>query len=348
VAKIYDFAVEGKAERRATTTAKGRTMKFSCYTLVALAAIGYAASAGAQQGYPNKPIRLIVGFAPGGNTDTVARIVGQRLGERLGTQVVTDNRGGAGGTIGTEMAAQANPDGYTLTMGTTTTHAIAVAAYPKLRYDPVKDFTPIALVAIAPYLLVVHSSVAAGNLKEFISFVKARPGKLNYGSAGQATTTHLVMATLTTRAGLDMAHIPFKGNGPATTAVLAGEVQTLFGALPPLLPHVNAKRIRALAISSAKRSVSLPNVPTVAESGYPGFNVTLWLGFFTSKGTPAAVVKRLESELVAIADSAETKEQMIKQGLESHSAGSAELGKLMKAEIENYKSVFKSAGITMQ
>jgi tripartite-type tricarboxylate transporter receptor subunit TctC len=323
-------------------------MIFHRYTLIALTAMGCAAAASAQQTYPNKPIRLIVGFAPGGNTDTVARIVGQRLGERLGTQVVIDNRGGAGGTIGTEMAARANADGYTLTMGTTTTHAIAVAAYPQLRYDPVMDFTPAALVAIAPYLLVVHSSVAARNLKEFISFVKSQPGKLNYGSAGQATTTHLVMATLTTRAGLDMTHIPFKGNGPATTAVLGGEVQTLFGALPPLLPHVKAGRVRSLAISSAERSASVPDVPTVAESGYPGFNVTLWLGFFTPKGTPPAVVKRLESELVQIAQSQDTKEQMMKQGLESHSIGAAGLGKLLKAEIENYKSVFKSAGIKMQ
>ena len=300
------------------------------------------------QAYPNKPIRLIVGFAPGGNTDTVARIVGQKLGERLGTQVIIDNRGGAGGTLGTEIAAQANPDGYTLTMGTTTTHAIAVAAYPKLRYDPVKDFAPIALVANAPYLLVTHSSIKVNNLKDFIAYVKARPGKLNYGSAGTATTTHLVMATLTTRAGLDMAHIPFKGNGPATTAVLAGEVQALFGALPPLLPHVTTNRVRALAISSAKRSESVPNVPTVAESGYPGFNVTLWLGFFAPRGTPPAVLKRLESELTAIASAADTKDQMLKQGLEAYSAGSAELGKLLKAEVENYKTVFKSAGIKME
>lgn len=209
----------------------------------------------AQQTYPNKPIRLIVGFAPGGNTDTVGRLVGQKLGERLGQQVIIDNRGGAGGTIGTEMAARANPDGYTLTMGTTTTHAIAVAAYPKLTYDPIRDFTPIAMVAIAPYLLVVNSKVSARNLKEFVSLVKSQPGKLNYGSAGQATTTHLVMATLTTRAGLDMAHVPFKGNGPATTAVLGGEVQALFGALPPLLPHV-ARRPRTRPSESGRARAS--------------------------------------------------------------------------------------------
>lgn len=311
----------------------------------AAAALAFVPGAFAQQSYPVKPIRLIVGFAPGGNTDTVGRLVGQRLGERLGGQVIIDNRGGAGGTIGTEMAARANPDGYTLTMGTTTTHAIAVAAYPKLTYDPVKDFSPVALVAIAPYLLVVNSKIPSRDLKEFIALAKSQPGKLNYGSAGQATTTHLVMATLTTRAGLDMAHVPFKGNGPATTAVLGGEVQALFGAVPPLLPHVSTGRVRALAISSAARLPSLPDVPTVAESGFPGFNVTLWLGFFTPAGTPAAVVKRLESELLQIARSADMKEQMSRQGLEAHGASAAELAQLLKAEIVNYRNVFKTANI---
>jgi tripartite-type tricarboxylate transporter receptor subunit TctC len=314
----------------------------------ALLAAAVCATASAQQNYPTKPIRLIVGFAPGGNTDTVARLMGQRLGERLGTQVIIDNRGGAGGTIGTELAARANPDGYTLTMGTTTTHAIAVAAYPQLRYDPVNDFAPAALVAIAPYLLVVHASVPARTLKEFIAYAKGQPGKLNYGSAGQATTTHLVMATLTTRAGLDMGHVPFKGNGPATTAVLSGEVQALFGAVPPLLPHANAGKLRSLAISTAKRLPSLPDVPTVAESGFPGFDVSLWLGFFAPRGTPAPIMKRLESELMQIAASADMKEQMSRQGLEANSASAAELAKLVKSDIANYKAVFKSAGIKIE
>lgn len=306
------------------------------------------AAAAAQQGYPDRPIRLIVGFAPGGNTDTVARIVGQKLGDRLGTQVVIDNRGGAGGTIGTELAARANPDGYTMTMGTTTTHAIAVAAYPKLAYDPIKDFDPIALVANAPYMLVVPAKLPPRNLKEFIAHVKSNAGKLNYGSAGTATTTHLVMATLTTRAGLDMAHIPFKGNGPATTAVLAGEVQALFGAVPPLLPHIKTGRVRALAVSTGKRLESVPDVPTVAESGYPGFDMALWLGFFTPRNTPRPIIKRLETELLQVTRAEDTKDQMGKQGLEARGAGSAELAKMLKAEIQNYRTVFKTAGIKVQ
>jgi tripartite-type tricarboxylate transporter receptor subunit TctC len=313
-----------------------------------MVALSCAATAGAQQPFPSRPIRLIVGFAPGGNTDTVARVVGHKLAERLGTQVVIDNRGGAGGTIGTEIAARATPDGYTLTMGTTTTHAIAVAAYSKLRYDPAKDFTPAALVAIAPYLLVVHPSIPARNLKEFVALVKSQPGKLNYGSAGTATTTHLAMVTLATRAGLDMTHVPFNGNGPATTAVLGGQVQVLFGAMPPLLPLVPAGRVRPIVVSSAKRSVSLPDVPTVAESGYPGFDVTLWLGFFAPRGTPPAVMKRLETELLHVVQSPDVKEQMTRQGLEPHSATSAELAKLVRTEIENYKTAFKTAGIKME
>jgi tripartite-type tricarboxylate transporter receptor subunit TctC len=320
-------------------------MKTIRYVLAASAVLAFAVQA---QPYPSKPIRLVVGFAPGGNTDTVARVVGQKLGERLGQQVVIDNRAGAGGTIATGEVARSAPDGYTLTMGTTTTHAIAVAAYPKLTYDPSGDFEPIALVAIAPYLLVVHSSIPARNLGEFVALVKSQPGKFNYGSAGQATTTHLVMATLATRAALDMVHVPFKGNAPATTALLSGDVPVLFGGLPPLLPHVSSGRVRALAISSAKRSPSVPDVPTVAESGYPGFDISLWLGFFAPKGTPGAIVKRLESELVQIAQSAEIKELMEKQGLEPHAAGAGELAKLVRTEIETYKSVFKAANIKME
>ncbi|MBI2297098.1 MAG: tripartite tricarboxylate transporter substrate binding protein [Betaproteobacteria bacterium] len=323
-------------------------MRFCRYLSAVVVALGCATAASAQQPYPNKPIRLIVGFAPGGNTDTVGRIVGQKLGEWLGTQVVVDNRGGASGTIGTELAARATPDGYTLTMGTSTTHAIAVAAFSKLRYDPIKDFAPIALVASAPYLLTVHSSVPARSVKELVALVKSQPGKFNYGSAGAATTTHLVMVTFATRAELDMTHIPFKGNGPATAALLAGEVQVLFGAVPPLLGHVNAGRVHALAISSGKRSQALPQIPTVAESGYRGFDMALWLGFFAPSGTPPGVVKRLESALVEIVQSPETKELLMRQGVEPYSMGSGDLAKLVKAEIENYKSVFKTAGIKMQ
>ena len=300
------------------------------------------------QTYPTRPVKLIVGFEPGGNTDTVARIVAQKLSERLGQQVIVENKLGAAGTIGTAEAARAAPDGYTLTMGTTTTHAIAPAAFAKLPYDPVADFEPIALVASAPYLLVVQPSFPAKDLKAFVSAVKAQPGKFNYGSAGQATTTHLVMATLASKAGLEMVHIPYKGNAPATTAVLGGQIEVLFGALPPLLPHVTAGKLRPLAISSGKRSTSLPEVPTVAEQGFPGYDMALWLGFFAPKGTPPAIVKRLETELLNVAQSAELKEALQKQGLEPYPVGTADLSRMLKAEIDTYKTVFKAANIPVQ
>ena len=315
----------------------------------AMLALAAAAALAAQaQSYPNRPIKLMVGFEPGGNTDVVARVVAQKLGERLGQQVIVENKAGASGTIATGEAARAAPDGYTLTMGTTTTHAIAPSAYKSLTYDPAGDFEPIALVASAPYLLVVQPSFPAKNLQEFVAHVKTQPGKLNYGSAGQATTTHLVMATFAHKAGLDMVHVPYKGNAPATTAVLGGQIEILFGGLPPLLPHVKAGKLKALAISSAKRSSSLPDVPSVSEQGFPDYDMALWLGFFAPKGTPAAIVKRLETELLAVAQSPELKEMLQKQGLEPFPMAGADMAKMMRSEIETYRTVFKAAKIPVQ
>ena len=300
------------------------------------------------QNYPSKPIRLIVAFPPGGSTDIIARIVGQKLGERLGQQVVIDNRGGAGGTIGTEIAARANPDGYTLTMGTTSTHVIAAGAYANLKYDPIKDFEPITLVASTPYLLVVNPGVKANSLKEFIALAKSQPGKLNYASAGTGTTTQLAMEMLKTAAGIDVVHVPYNGNGPANTATLGGQVQVLFGSMPAVLTQAKAGRLRPLAVGTPKRSPSLPDVPTVAESGYPGFDASLWLGFFAPKGTPAAILKRLQSELTGIAQSPEMKEQFERNGAEPLTTSPAELTKLLKVEIDKYSKVIKAAGIKLE
>lgn len=306
------------------------------------------AAAAAAQSYPSKPIRLIVAFPPGGSTDIIARIVGQKLGERLGQQVVIDNRGGAGGTIGTEIAARANPDGYTLTMGTTSTHVIAAGAYAKLKYDPINDFEPLTLVATTPYLLVVNPGVKANSLKEFIALAKSQPGKLNYASAGTGTTTQLAMEMLKTAAGIDVVHVPFNGNGPANTATLGGQVQALFGSMPAVLTQAKAGRLRPLAVGTPKRSPSLPDVPTVAESGYPGFDASLWLGFFAPKGTPAPILKRLQSELVAIAQSPEMKEQFERNGAEPITNTPTDFTKLIKTEIEKYTKVIKAAGIKLE
>jgi tripartite-type tricarboxylate transporter receptor subunit TctC len=305
-------------------------------------------AAAVAQNYPNKPIRLIVAFPPGGSTDIIARIVGHKLGERLGQQVVIDNRGGAGGTIGTEIAARANPDGYTLTMGTTTTHVIAAGVYKKLKYDPVNDFAPLTLVATTPYLLVVNPGVKANSLKEFIALVKSQPGKLNFASAGTGSTTQLAMEMLKTAAGIDIVHVPYNGNGPANTATVGGQVQALFGSMPAVLPQAKAGRLRPLAVGTAKRSPSLPDVPTVAESGYPGFDASLWLGFFAPKGTPTPILKRLQTELTGIAQSPEMKEQFERNGASALTTTPAELTKLLKAETDKYAKVIKAAGIKLQ
>ncbi|MDB5922530.1 MAG: LacI family transcriptional regulator [Betaproteobacteria bacterium] len=302
----------------------------------------------AQDKYPNKPVRLIVAFPPGGSTDIIARLVGQRLSERLGQQVIIDNRGGAGGTIGTELAARANPDGYTLTMGTTSTHVIAPAAYPKLTYDPIKDFAPITLVASTPYLLVLNPGVKASSLKEFVALVKSQPGKLNYASAGTGSTTHLAMEMLKSTAGLDIVHVPYNGNGPAGAAVLGGQVQALFGSMPAVLPQAKSGKLRPIAVGTAKRSSALPDVPTVAESGYPGFEVSLWLGFFAPRGTPIEIINRLHSELARIALSPEMKEQFERNGAEpATNASSLDLQRLVRAEIDKYSKVIKAANIKL-
>ena len=322
------------------------------FTRIAIATLAVAAvvvpTAHAQGNYPNKPIRLIVAFPPAGSTDIIARLVGQKLGERLGQQVIIDNRGGAGGTIGTEIASRATPDGYTLTMGTTSTHVIAVGAYSKLKYDPIKDFAPLTLVATTPYLLVVHPSVKANSLKEFVALVKSQPGKLNFASAGVGSTTQLAMEMLKLAAGIDIVHVPYNGNGPAGTATMAGQVQALFGSMPAVLPHAKSGKLRPLAVGTTKRSPSLPDVPSVAESGYPGFEASLWLGFFAPKGTPADITKKLHNELVAIAQSAEMKEQFSRNGAESVTNTPAELSKLVASEIDKYVKVIKAAGIKPQ
>jgi tripartite-type tricarboxylate transporter receptor subunit TctC len=303
----------------------------------------------AQDKYPHKPIRLIVAFPPGGSTDIIARLVAQRLSERLGQQVIIDNRGGAGGTVGTELAARANPDGYTLTMGTTSTHVIAPAAYPKLKYDPIKDFAPITLVASTPYLLVLNPGVKASSLKEFVALVKSQPGKLNYASAGTGSTTHLAMEMLKSVAGMDIVHVPYNGNGPAGTAVLGGQVQALFGSMPAVLPHAKSGKLRPIAVGTAKRSSALPDVPTVAESGYPGFEVSLWLGFFAPRGTPIEIINRLHGELATIALSPEMKDQFERNGAEpATNVSSLDLERLVRAEITKYSKVIKDANIKME
>jgi len=292
-------------------------------------------------------VRVLIPFTAGSAADIIARAMEPAMRERLGQPFVIDNRGGAGGTIGTELAARANPDGYTLTMGTTSTHVIAPAIFPNVRYDSIKDFEPITLVARTPYLLVLHPSVKATTLKEFIALVKSQPGKLNYASAGSGTTTQLAMEMLKLAAGIDIVHVPFKGNGPAGVATMGGQVQALFGSMPAVLAQAKSGKLRPIAVGTAARSTALPDVPTVAESGYPGFEVSLWLGFFAPKGTPAPVLKKLYNELTAVAKSPEMKDPFERNGADPVTTTPAELTKLMAVELEKYKKVIKAANITM-
>jgi tripartite-type tricarboxylate transporter receptor subunit TctC len=322
--------------RRAATAAA-----VSCLLLI-------PALSSAQSDYPNRPVKLIVGFAPGGSTDIVARIVAQRLGERLGQTVVVENKAGAGGTIGADATAKAPPDGYTLTLGTTSTHAIAAGAYSKLPYDPVRDFTPISLVAITPYLLVVNPQVPVNTLPEFVSYAKSQAGKMNYASAGSGTATHLAMEMLKDTAKIDILHVPYKGNAPADVAILAGEVQTVFGSMPALLQNAKAGKVRPLAVGTLVRSPALPDVPTVAEQGYPGFEAALWLGVMGPANMPKAVVDRLHKELVAIVATPEFKTAMDANGAEPIGSKSPEeFRDMLRGQVDKYVKITKAVGIKL-
>ena len=321
-------------------------MKARIALLLCCAAI-CAAPVHAQSDYPNKTIRMIVPFPAGGSTDIVGRVVAQKLQERLGQTVVVENRAGAGGTIGADAAAKAAADGYTLSIGTTSTHAVAVGAYSKLPYNPVRDFAPVSLVAITPYLLVVNPKTGAKSLKELVALAKASPGKLNYGSAGVGTTTHLATEMLKGAAQMDIVHVPYKGNAQTDLAVLSNEIQTVFGSMPALLEHVKAGKLTPLAVGSQARSPALPDVPTVAEQGYPGFEVELWLGVFAPAGTPAPVIARLNRELIAITATADFKAAMERSGAEAASNSPAQFAKLVSTEADRYSKVFQTLGVKL-
>lgn len=311
-----------------------------------LLAFAFALAAGsALAQYPNRPIKLIVPFPPAGATDIVGRIVAQKLGERLGQPMVIENRGGAGGALGTAQVAKAAPDGYSLTVATTSTHVVAPSVYARLDYDPVKDFTPVGLMAVTSYLLVIHPSVPAKNLQEFVALAKAKPGQFNYASAGVGSTTHLSMEMLKSVSGTFMLHIPYNGNGPAGAATVGGQVEALFGSLPALLGHARGGRVRPIAVGTLKRSPSLPEVPTVAESGYPGFDASLWLALMGPAGLPQAVVDRLNRDLVAVVTAADTRSALDKAGAEPLTGTPAELAAMVRDGVPKYAKIVKTAGV---
>jgi tripartite-type tricarboxylate transporter receptor subunit TctC len=315
--------------------------------LAATLAVALALPAAAQD-YPNRPIKLVIGFGAGGSTDIVGRIVAKHLTEKLGQPVVVENKAGAGGTIGADLVAKAPADGYTLTLGTTSTHAIAAGAYSKLPYNPVTDFTHISLVAITPYLLVTSSKTPAAKLPEFVTLAKAQAGKLNYGSAGSGTATHLSMEMLKDAAKIDLQHVPYKSNADSERAIIAGEVDAVFGSMPALLQNAKAGKVKPIAVGTLTRSPALPEVPTVAEQGYPGFEAALWLGIMGPANLPKPIVDKLHKALVEIVALPEFKTMMDNNGAEPLASKSPqEFTDTLKAQVNKYQSLTKALNIKL-
>jgi len=302
----------------------------------------------AAQAWPARPVRLIVPFPPGGANDLVARLVAQRLAERWARPVVIDNRAGAGGNLGTEIGAKAAPDGYTLTIASTSTLGSNIGMNPNLPFDAMRDFAPVALFVTAPNLLSVHSSVAAASVQELIALAKKSPGKLNYSSFGDGSSAHLVGEMFRSQAGVDIVHVPYKGGGPALAAVMTGEVQMTFSNLSVALPQVQAGKVRGLAVTSRKRALALPQLPTVAESGLPDFEATAWVGLVAPRALPAALVQRLNREIRELLAEPEMKNQILSRGLEPADTTPDAFGRWIRTDIERWKKVIRAAGIRVQ
>ena len=294
--------------------------------------------------YPSKSIRIVVPFPPGGATDIAARLIGTKLSERWKQPVVVENKPGAGGNLGSDIVAKAPPDGYTLVMGVTGSHAINTSLYSKMPYDPVADFEPITQVAVVPNVVVVHPGVPAATLAELVALAKKEPGKLNYASLGNGTAAHLTMEMFKTAAGIDLAHIPYKGSAPAVADLLAGQVQVMVDGLPSALPHVKAGKLRALAVTSAKRSAAAPDLPTIAESGYPGFFADAWSGLFAPKHTPKPIVDKLAAEVQRILDLPDVRERLASLGAEPVGSTPAEFAGHVRREIDKWSRVVKASG----
>jgi tripartite-type tricarboxylate transporter receptor subunit TctC len=294
--------------------------------------------------YPTRPVRLVVPFAAGGGADTLSRIIAPKLSDALGQTWVVDNRGGAAGNLAAEIVADAAPDGHTVFMGFSTVLTVNPSLY-KLRWNVERSFQAVTLLATAQYILVVHPSVKAGSLKEFIALARQRAGALNYASAGVGSPLHLAAELFKKRAGVDMVHLPYKGGGPAAAAVLAGEAQVIFGSVASSLPHVKAGKLRALATTGSKRSKVAPDLPTIAESGFAGFDVSSWYAFLVPAKTPTLVVNRLRDEAIKAVALPDVQQAMSRQGLEVETGTPQQLAQRIKAETAVWADVIRTAGI---
>ncbi len=301
-------------------------------------------AAAAALDYPNRPIRIVVPQSPGASTDLTARLIAIKLNEAFKQTVVVDNRPGAGTVSGTEIVARAAPDGYTLLV-VASSITINPSLYQKLPYDPVKDFTPITQLSKFPNLLAAHPSVAAKGLPDALALIKSKPGQLNYASAGTGTGTHMSMELLKQMTGIDIAHIPYKGGGPAVTAAIGGQTQFIIGTTIGILPHVRSGKLRAMAVTSAKRSAAAPEIPTFAESGVPGYEHEPWNGLFAAAKTPKPIITQLNAEVVRILQTADVKKIFANEGADAVGNSSEEFAKVVKTEFEKWAKVIKTAGI---
>lgn len=317
--------------------------------LVAVGMVG-ALAAGtpvlAQEDYPNRPIRMVVGFPPGGGTDVMARLIAPRLSEAWGQQVVIDNRTGATGTIGAGLVAKANPDGYTLLMGHASSNTIAPGLFSKLSYDAERDFAPITLAGSVPHIVVVHPSLDIKSVKELIAYAKARPGQLTFPSAGNGSTPHLAGEIFNIVAGVKLVHVPYKGSGQSVQDLVGGQVKTAFDTTPTVMPFVKSGKLRPLAVTSRKRLDTLPDVPTMPEAGVPGYEMSSWYGLFAPAGTPPALVRKIHAEVTRAQSNPVVRERMEQLGADdTRTSTPDEFTRLVKSEIARYAKVIKAAGI---
>ena len=315
------------------------------FVTVAVAVLLAASVAHGQQGFPSRPITLIVGFAAGGATDTAARIIAKKLTENLGQTVIVDNRAGAGGNIAHQQIATAAPDGYTILLGSVGPLAVAPHLVKDLPYDPQKDIAPLTMGVVFPNVLVVNPGVPAKNLKEFVALAKAKPGTIEYGSTGVGSASNLAGELLKQRAGIDLTHVPYKGGGAAMPDILGGRIASYWSPPSTALPHIQSGKLRPLAVTGLTRSPSLPDVPTVAESGYPGFEATNWYAFVAPGKTPTEILDRWNRELVKVLNTPEVREKLLEHGLEPHPGTREELAAYIRKETQTWGKVIKAANI---
>jgi len=319
------------------------TLIRNCLLLIAMApALAYS------QAYPSKPVRVVVAFAPGGGADIVGRLISQHLGERLGQSFVVENRGGAGGIVGTDAVAKAPPDGYTLLFGQQGPNAINPSLYAKLPYDAIKDFATITQATIYPYVIALHPSVPAANFKELLALAKARPGELSFATAGLGSSAQLAAELLMRQAGIKLNHIPYKGAGPALMDTVAGQVAMVFGDAASTANQARSGKVRAAAVTGARRLPLLADVPTVAEAGLPGYEAAAWHGWFAPAGTPAAIVDRLQAEIAAILKLPEVRERLTRDGIEAVGSTPEQFAAYLRADIEKWGKVVREAGIKLE